>query len=191
MASLGSSALWYAEHGVPVFPLRAGTKIPATSHGVLDATTNLDQITDWWRASPNANVGAATGFIFDAIDIDGPEGQQSRAERWCYDEECRAAGSLPQPPPTWTEYCDHPGVFNRVEAVLLGKVLTPRPGGMHLYVPPGYAHDKNAASIYPGIDYRGRGGYVVAPPSQISERWALEHEATPGAYTFLGTPRLG
>jgi hypothetical protein len=45
---------------------------------------------------------------------------------------------------------------------LLGKVWTPR-GGRHLYIAP--TGDGNAAGIWPGIDYRGRGGYVVAPPS--------------------------
>lgn len=190
MASLGSSALWYAEHGVPVFPLKPGTKRPANVHGVTDATTDPAQIRGWWGRQPAANIGAATGYVFDAIDIDGPEGQASRAERWCYDPACRAAGRLPQPPAWWTETCDHPGVFNRVEAVQLGKVLTPRPGGMHIYVPPGYAHDRNAARIYPGVDYRGRGGYVVAPPSVISPEWAAAEGQTAGSYVFLGLPML-
>lgn len=39
---------------------RAG-KHPSTQHGVNDATTERDQIKHWWTASPNANVGIATG----------------------------------------------------------------------------------------------------------------------------------
>lgn len=45
----------------------------------------------------------------------------------------------------------------------LGVVSTPRAGGSHLYVPA--SGEGNAAGIFPGIDIRGAGGYVVAPPS--------------------------
>ena len=36
-------------------------KHPRTRHGVRDITTDLEQITIWWRQWPNANVGIATG----------------------------------------------------------------------------------------------------------------------------------
>lgn len=45
----------------------------------------------------------------------------------------------------------------------LGAVSTPRAGGNHLYIPA--TGEGNAAGIFPGIDIRGAGGYVVAPPS--------------------------
>lgn len=51
---------------------------------------------------------------------------------------------------------------------ILGTVSTPQHGGTHLYV--AAAGDGNAAGIFPGIDYRGRGGYAVAPPSYVVER---------------------
>lgn len=50
---------------------------------------------------------------------------------------------------------------------IIGKVDTPRLGGTHLYV--AAIGDGNSAGIFPGIDYRGIGGYVVAPPSINSE----------------------
>jgi hypothetical protein len=60
----------------------------------------------------------------------------------------------------------------------VAKVLTPRRPGMHLYVP---AQGRgNKAAMYPGVDYRGQGGYVVAPPSVTDV----------GAYRFLGTPNF-
>jgi hypothetical protein len=46
---------------------------------------------------------------------------------------------------------------------ILGVVSTPRAGGSHLYV--AASGEGNAAGIFPGIDIRGVGGYVVAPPS--------------------------
>ena len=45
----------------------------------------------------------------------------------------------------------------------VGVVSTPRPGGTHLYV--AATGKGNKAAIAPGVDYRGLGGYVVAPPS--------------------------
>lgn len=54
---------------------------------------------------------------------------------------------------------------------ILGRALTSR-GGAHLYVPP--TGRGNKAGVYPGIDYRGAGGYVVTPPSfsvATGRRW--------------------
>ena len=46
---------------------------------------------------------------------------------------------------------------------VVGVVSTPRPGGRHLYV---MATGKVCATgLFPGVDFRGTGGYVVAPPS--------------------------
>jgi hypothetical protein len=45
----------------------------------------------------------------------------------------------------------------------LGTVNTPRAGGTHLYIPA--TGGGNLARILPGVDMRGLGGYVVAPPS--------------------------
>ncbi len=51
----------YAAHGWPVFPCQPGSKQPATRHGFLDATTDPDQITWWWRHQADANLAIATG----------------------------------------------------------------------------------------------------------------------------------
>ena len=140
--SLAGSALWYARRGWPVLPLKAGTKVPATTHGLKDATTNPDQVRAWWTRWPDANIGLVTGHLADVIDIDGADGIRSIAD--LEDE-----GHLPP---------------------FLGVVSTPR--GWHLYLTP--SGDGNATSIRPGIDYRGRSGYVVAPPSTVdgaTYRW--------------------
>jgi hypothetical protein len=153
-APLLGSALWYAEQGLHVFPLQPGTKIPFKgSHGCKDATTNPEQIRAWWARTPDANLAIATGFLVDVVDIDGPTGQRERIAHW-------------------------DDIFAKVDADNLGKVLTPRRGGMHIYVPA--TGDGNATGIVTSVDYRGVGGYVVAPPSRTEQ----------GSYRWLGSPNL-
>lgn len=133
--ALAAAALWYAERGIAVFPLRPTTKVPlAGSRGFKDATTDRERIHRWWRTTPQANIGMPTGQQWDVIDVDGPPGYASLAD-------LKDAGLLPP---------------------VLARAWTPR-GGQHLYVAP--TGDGNAASVKPGLDYRGLGGYVVLPPS--------------------------
>lgn len=132
-----AAALWYAEQGLPVFPLQPRSKIPHKgTRGCKDATCDPSAIRAWWEKWPDSNVAIATGHVVDVVDIDGPAGQASRCGSWAMFESLH----------------------------VLAVVSTPRPGGMHLYVP---RRDgiSNGAGILPGIDYRGLGGYVVAPPS--------------------------
>ena len=147
---LFAAALWFAENGLPIFPLQPLSKIPMKgSRGCHDATTDTDRVRAWWAATPDANIGLATGHLVDVVDIDGPLGQASRVEHW-------------------------DDTFARIDVDSLAKVLTPRRAGMHIYLPA--TGLKNNAGIAPGIDVRGIGGYVVAPPSRTEV----------GAYRFLG-----
>lgn len=63
---------------------------------------------------------------------------------------------------------------------IIAKVLTPRTAGMHWFIAP--TGRGNGASIFPSVDYRGAGGYVLLPPSVGSNgaryRWAQEMETT-------------
>jgi hypothetical protein len=160
--ALALSALHYAaRYGLAVFPLMPGLKRPlpagrpesaaaaccAGTHrrGCHDASTDPELITRWWRQHPTANVGIATGHVVDVIDQDGHDGARS----WALE---LAAGAPPR---------------------VLGIVTTPRDGGVHRYVEA--TGDGNAQRLAPGLDYRGRGGYVVAPPSVVDGRrysWA-------------------
>ena len=47
--------------------------------------------------------------------------------------------------------------------VELGHALTSRDGGHHLFIAP--TGRGNGAGVYPSVDYRGKGGYVILPPS--------------------------
>src|SRR5215212_11852332 len=63
--SLSWSAHFYARAGIPVLPLRPGRKVPGTCYGDDAATTETRQIRSWWRTYPTANIGLATGNLFD------------------------------------------------------------------------------------------------------------------------------
>ena len=63
------AALTYAARGYPVFPCKAGGKAPITPNGYKDATTDPDEIKDWWRRYPSANIGIPTAGLL-AVDID-------------------------------------------------------------------------------------------------------------------------
>jgi hypothetical protein len=159
--AIALSALHYARRGLKVLPLAEAAKRPlggprdccngAHRRGCLDATSDLEVVAWIFRVHPTANLGIATGHLVDVIDQDGPAGARS----WL---EILAAGSPP-------------GV--------LGVVSTPREGGVHRYV--AATGDGNGAAIAPGLDYRGRGGYVVAPPSVVGGRrysWVQTLELT-------------
>lgn len=83
--ALGPSALWYASIGWPVFPIQPNGKQPLIAKrdggkGLHDATTDPQQVREWWTKYPEANIGCATGIAFDVIDVDGPTGIQSLTE---------------------------------------------------------------------------------------------------------------
>ena len=99
------------------------------------ASTTPAQVRRWWQRWPQANVGLVTGVRFDVCDIDGP------AEA----EALRAALS------------------HRGPAEHLGPVVRTGGGGWHLlYAPTGLG---NRVGLLPGVDWRGHGGLIVAPPS--------------------------
>lgn len=152
-------ALYYGKNmGLRVFPLRPGRKTPATPHGCKDATSAPSQIGAWWDGSQLYNVGLATGGGLVVLDVDinhdaGKFGDETLAELE------RKHGPLPE---TWM--------------CLTGG------GGAHYY----FRCDDPALTVgtgfAPGLDYRGAGGYVVAPPSvHESGReyiWEVEHTPT-------------
>jgi hypothetical protein len=105
-------------------------------HGVKDATTNRARVLAWWTNHPLANIGLATGHTFDVLDVDGPRG--AAAVR--------------------TLAATHGLVSS-------GPLVRTGGGGWHFYLTPtglGNANPQDLARV----NWRGRGGYVVAPPSR-------------------------
>jgi hypothetical protein len=60
-----SMALFYAGAGINVFPVNG--KVPLTPNGFHDATTDRDQVKQWWMRYPEAGIATAD---FDAVDVD-------------------------------------------------------------------------------------------------------------------------
>jgi hypothetical protein len=157
--ALASAAVWYATKGIAVFPVRPRGKEPYPgSRGFKDATTNLDQVRRWWTERPNSNIGLPTGDLFDVIDVDGEQGARSYREL----------------------------LLSKTLPATYGCATTGRPCSRHLYIRP--TGDGCATDILPGLDYRGRGGYVVAPPS-IGETGRRYDWVTPLDLTALKAGR--
>lgn len=147
----------YAKKGLRVFPCRPNGKAPATPHGCKEATEDPCQIAAWWANVPY-NVGIATGGGLVVLDVDighdaGKYGDETLEELE------RRYGPLPD---TWM--------------CLTGG------GGIHYY----FRCDDPALTVgtgfAPGLDYRGAGGYVIAPPSihETGREYVWEVAHTPG-----------
>jgi len=77
-------ALQYAQLGWHVIPLKPNEKRPLPGgHGVHDATTNTEQIKEWWDQHPDAGIGIAMGEISGvfAVDIDPRNGGDKSLEQ--------------------------------------------------------------------------------------------------------------
>jgi hypothetical protein len=170
---LRDAALGYASRGIPVLPLHhplphrdgvgtvagggrlvtpeVGTdcscrdprcgqigKHPLGSlvpHGLNEATTNRARVLAWWTRHPQANIGLACGHHFDVLDVDGPAGAHA-IRAFAAEHELQSSGPL----------------------VRTGG------GGWHYYLTP-TGLGNNRPRDLEHVDWRGRGGYVVAHPA--------------------------
>ncbi len=165
-------ALHYADQGIAVIPLHSISsgqcscgqsdcsspgKHPIYEKGYLErgikeATKDRITIQLWWDKWPNANIGIATGLVSGLFVVD-IDGEKGKQTM-------------------------------RQLQRRYGKISTrvARTGnGAHLFFRNGGNEIKNHVGIVPGVDVRGCGGYVVAPPSKhISGR----------RYTFINDSDL-
>jgi hypothetical protein len=122
-----------------VFPCRPRDKTPATRNGLKDAKRDEGAIAKFWAEYPDCNVAIVTGKLSGlmVLDVDGEEGVES----------LRALERQHSPLPN------------------TASIVTPR-GGEHFYFRhPGWEVKNTAGYPGPGLDVRGDGGYVLAPPS--------------------------
>jgi hypothetical protein len=175
MNRLLEAALGYAARGIPVYPVhwprpipggaslacscRRGAacdrpaKHPLVRHGVKDATTDPDRIGRWWQRWPQANLGLATGVVFDVLDIDGPAGLAALRQ-------LQDAAGLRLP----------------------GPVVATGGGGWHRWFTPTGLGNRPPRGLT-HVDWRGRGGCVVAPSSRHisgrTYRWLVAVDQAP------------
>jgi hypothetical protein len=160
-----AAALRYAERGWHVLPCHHITatgcscrrtdcsspgKHPRTASGFREATTSSGQVRQWWRRWPGANVGIRTGAQSRLVVLDvDPDHGGVEALRSLIAQHGRL----------------RPGLRARTGS-----------GGWHLYYAhPGESIPNSAGRLGPGLDVRGDGGYVIAPPS---------NHRSGGAYIF-------
>lgn len=167
------AALSYAANGWPVFPCHgmhdggctchavgcsSPGKHPRIAGGLHSASTDPGQITRWWERAPASNIGLRTGIESGLVvlDIDPAHGGS------------RSIKAL----------IDRHGDLSDMPRVRTGS------GGWHLFFAhPGEPVRNSAGRLGPGLDVRGDGGYVIAPPSVHASgahyRWEIEAGALP------------
>lgn len=132
------AALDYILEGFRVFPVGSDKK-PLTKHGLKDATQTQLGVKEYWGKYPNAGIGLLTDGLI-VLDFDaGKGGHESKVAIEAQ------YGSLP-----------------RTRTHRTGG------GGLHyIYRNPNERDIRNTVSLggYQGVDLRGSGGYIVAPPS--------------------------
>lgn len=143
---LPDAARSIASAGVPVFPCMPGEKRPLTRRGFYNATTDLDQVSAWWRRWPSANLaiptGPTSGIEVVDIDIGSTRSGFSAFQRAGREGLTRGWAAL---------------------------VRTPS-GGLHVYFPSGTSREQPSWQAPKArIDFRGTGGYILVPPSQVRQ----------------------
>lgn len=145
-------ALFYAKRGWAVFPCK--NKIPLTPRGFKDASSDETVIRQLFNGHNSANIAIATGKVSGVfvVDIDVKNG--ATGDESLKDLE-REFGEIP----------------HTVEALTWS-------GGRHIFFRYPESGVGCKTGIRSGIDIRGDGGYVIAPPSVIEGRsyeWEAAH----------------
>ena len=151
------AALVYASWGWRVVPILPGKKHPGVDEWQKKATTDAELIKAWWTRWPDHGLGIATGagsgfFVLDVDVSEGKAGDETLADLEA------EFGPLPQ----------------TVE-VITGT------HGRHIYFrPPAGVEIRNdqAGALGPGLDIRGDGGQVLAPPTLHPNGRRYEWEAS-------------
>jgi hypothetical protein len=139
------AAVDLAARGYHVFPVKPRGKEPLTEHGWQDATRDERTILQWWDRWPTANIGIACGPSgISVADMDSKAGADPRELLPAFDGY----------PVVWTgEAPDRSPEFPNA---------LPDVRGAHVYF---RAQLPTTKTTLPGVEVRGIGAYVLAPPS--------------------------
>jgi len=119
----------------PTCKLKQHGKHPRLNAWPQLATAEAATVQNWWQRWPRANLGIATGQGVLVLDVDGEEGEQ-----------------------TLKQLQKQHGLLPDTACVRTGS------GGAHYYFRCSEVIG-NPVKFLPGLDLRGDGGQVVAPPS--------------------------
>lgn len=154
-------ALKYISLGWKVFPIIEGVKKPATLNGFKEATSDLVKIKNWFGNGRIYNLAIRTGSEsgFFSLDVDCKNGKDGFL--WL-----NAQGDLP--------------------ATVIQQ--TPSGGKQFFFKMPNFPVYCSSDKIAEGIDIRGDGGYVLAPPSFCKRTNEYEYE---GRYEYIAEQGAG
>ena len=146
LSELGKAAVWYCENGFDIIPIEAKGKrpfAPVVPNGLRDSFNNPEDAEKVWTRWPDLNVAIVCGVVSgNLIVLDFDEDD---------DKDVHGFDTL-------AGWEDEHGELARTATAITGR------GGMHyLYrtdrpIRPSVNQDK-------GVDVRGEGSYIVAPPS--------------------------
>ena len=168
MSSLKSTEDWaldYLARGWSIIPVRLHDKRPMIRWAEYQHRRPSEQdIRFWFHRREDLNIGIVTGERSGlvVIDVDPSHGGDESLER---------------------KEALHGGLSSTVQAITGG-------GGRHIYFRHPGGVVRNKVAILPGVDLRGDGGYVVAPPSlHISgKRYVWEKGRAPGEVEIASIP---
>jgi hypothetical protein len=151
---IAAAARYYVQRGWSVIPIQARGKRPLVPWlEFQQRVATAAEIDRWFTQWPEANIGIVSGSVSGLIVIDVDSGHRGSDS---LDSIARKFGSFP------------PGMES-----------TTGGGGRHLYFEHPGRSIPNRAGMFPGIDFRGDGSYVVAPPSVHPSgdryRWVAKH----------------
>jgi|GEM_PF-1444477 len=145
MSALLNAALYYAKQGWYVFPLAPTSKSPlAGSHALDDATLDEAKIRAWWEKTPNANVAVncgKSGLVVLDVDTNPRKGKVGGNSLFALiGEDFSLLDTVNSH--TWSNGSHY---FYRGEC------------------------ESSQSKLGKHLDIKGKGGYVVLPPSAINE----------------------
>ncbi len=160
-----NAALDYLRLGWSVVPLRPRGKAPVIAwEEYQHRLATPAEVEAWFRRWPFANIGIVTGQVSGIVvlDVDPHHGGEDSLNAWA-----RRYGPLPE----------------TVRSATGG-------GGRHYYFAAPRHPVRNRVGVMPGIDLRGEGGMVVAPPSvhPSGRHYAWEASHQPGEMPLAPVP---